>query len=188
MEFVHTLWIPIVLSAVIVFVASALIWMALPFIHKHEYKSFGDKEPAALEAIRSWGLGGGMYVFPFCDAKTRNDPANKEKLAKGPWGVMMLRPTAGSMGPMMGMWFLNVLLISFTVAYIASNAELTGERAQYLKVFQIVGATAFLAYGGSSLTDCIWKGRPWNTLPGSLFDALVYACLTAGVFGWRWPH
>jgi hypothetical protein len=186
MEFVHTLWIPIILSAVIVFVASSVIWMALPFIHKHEYKKLGDKEPMVMEAVRSWGLGGGMFMFPFMDSKECKTPAGKEKAERGPWGVMMLRAGPWSMGPLMGMWFINILLISFTVAYIASNAGLTG--APYLKVFQVVGATAFLAYGGSSLTDCIWKGRPWNTLPGSLFDALVYAGLTAGVFGWRWPH
>ena len=185
MEFVSTLWIPIVLSAVIVFIGSSIIWMALP-IHKKDYKKLGDKEPAVMEAVRSWNLGGGMFMFPFCDPKDRNSPEAKEKMAKGPWGVMSLQAKPWSMGPMMGMWFFNLLLISFFVAYIASNA--LPAKAEYLKVFQIVGATAFLAYGGNALTDSIWKGRPWSQLPGSLFDAIVYACLTAGVFGWRWPH
>jgi hypothetical protein len=181
------LWLPIVLSAIAVFIGSSIIWMFLP-IHKNEYKKLGDKEPAVLEAVRSWGLGGGMFMFPFCDPKERNDPAAKEKLAKGPWGVFLLRAAPWNMGQLLGLWFFNALIISFIVAYIASHAGLTGERSQYLKVFQVVGATAFLAYGGNAMTDCIWKGRPWSTLPGALFDALVYAGLTAGVFGWKWPH
>ena len=178
-------WQPILLSAVFCFIGSSFIWMALP-IHKHEYKKLGDKEGAVLDAVRSWGLGGGMFLFPFCDPKDRNNPAAKEKIAKGPWGVMMLRDKAWSMGPLMVMWFINLLLVSTVVAYIAMHAGLAGK--PYLKVFQIVGATAFLAYGGNALTDCIWKGRSWNTFPGAVFDALVYACLTAGTFGWKWPH
>jgi hypothetical protein len=183
------LWLPIVLSAVAVFIGSSVIWMALPFIHKHEYKGFGDKEPQVLEAIRSWGMPGGMYMFPFCahgDRKKENKAAFDEKLKKGPWGVMMLRDKSWSMGGTMGLWFLNALILSAFVGYVASHALPVG--APYLKVFQIVGATGFLAFGGSAMTDCIWKGRPWNTFPGAVFDAVVYGCLMAGVFGWRWPH
>jgi hypothetical protein len=178
------LWLPILLSAVAVFIGSSIIWMFLP-IHKHEYKKLGEKEPAVLEAVRSLGLGGGMFMFPFCDPKDRNDPAAKEKVAKGPWGVMMLRDGPWNMGSLLGLWFVNALIISFMVAYVASHALPLG--APYLKVFQIVGATGFLAYGGSAMTDCIWKGRPWYTMPGAVFDAVVYGCLMAGVFGWRWP-
>src|ERR1051326_1954506 len=115
------LWLPIVLSAVTVFIGSSIIWMALP-IHKHEYKKLGDKEPAVLDAVRSWGLGGGMFMFPFCDPKDRNSPQAKEKSAKGPWGVMMLRDKPWSMGPLMAMWFINLLLISAVVAYIGRHA------------------------------------------------------------------
>src|SRR5262245_3065453 len=178
------LWLPILLSAVAVFIGSSIIWMALP-IHKHEYKKLGDKEPAVLDAVRSWNLGGGMFMFPFCDPKDRNSPEAKEKVAKGPWGVMMLRAESWNMGQLLGLCVLNALRFSFVVSHIASHAGLTGERSQYLKVFQVVGATTFLAYGGHAMTDCIWKGRSWNTLPGALFDALVYAGLTAGVFGWK---
>ena len=38
MVHIHALWLPILLSAVIVFVASSLIHMALP-IHKSDYRS-----------------------------------------------------------------------------------------------------------------------------------------------------
>ncbi len=55
-----------------------------------------------MEAVRSWGLGGGMFMFPFMDSKECKTPAGKEKAAKGPWGVMMLRDKTWSRGNMMG--------------------------------------------------------------------------------------
>jgi hypothetical protein len=175
-------WQPILLSAVFCFVASSLIWMALPFVHKHEYKKLGDKEGAVMDAFRSWGLGAGMFVFPMLNPKECKTPEGKAKMANGPWGVMMLRDKPWSMGSTMFLWFVNLLLISTCVAYVAHHAGLAGK--DYLKVFQVVGAVAFLAYGGNCLTNCIWRGHPWNTLPGAVFDALVYACLTGGTFGW----
>jgi hypothetical protein len=177
-------WQPILLSAVFCFVASSIIHMALP-IHKHEYKKLGDKERTVMEAVRSWGLGGGVYYFPYCDPKTRNDPANKEKMAAGPWGMMMLWGTKPNMGKLLALWFLNLLIVSTLVAYVGRHAGLEGK--PYLKVFQVIGAVSFLAYGGNMMTDCIWKGRGWNSLPGALFDALVYSCLTGGTFGWLLP-
>src|SRR5262249_48372565 len=129
---------------------------------------------------------GGMYMLPPYDPKDRDSPQAKEYEAKGPWGLLTLRDRPWNMGQMMGLWFLNAVIISVFVAYIAAHALPAG--SQYLKIFQIVGATPFLAYGGNALSDCIWKGRPWNTIPGALFDAIVYGCLMAGVFGWKWPH
>ena len=178
------LWLPILLSAVAVVIGS-FTCMALP-IHRHEYKRMGDQEKTVLDAIRSWGLAGGMYMLPSYDPKDRNSPEAKERDAKGPWGIMTLRDKPWNMGQMMGLWVLNALIISVFVAYIAAHALPAG--SPYLKVFQIVGAAAFLAYGGNALNDCIWKGRPWSTIPGALFDAIVYACLMAGIFGWKWPH
>jgi hypothetical protein len=177
-------WQPILLSAVFCFIGSSIIHMFLP-IHKHEYKKLGDKENVVLDAVRSWGLTGGMYMFPGYDPQNHNSPEGKERFAKGPWGVILLRDKSWSMGPLLVMWFFNLLIISVLVAYVARHAGLEGK--PYAKVFQVVGATAFLAYGGNALTDCIWKGRTWNTLPGAVFDAIVYACLTGGTFGWLWP-
>ena len=180
-----SLWLPILLSAVGVFIASSVIWMALP-IHKKDYKKLGDKEAAVMAAVRSWGLGAGMYMFPFCDPKgPKDDPAMKKKIADGPWGTIMLMPRVWNMGRMMGLWVLNLLILTTFVAYIAGHGLAPG--AAYLRVFQLVGATALLAYGGSSLTDSIWKGRPWSLLPGALFDAVVYALVTGAVFGALWP-
>jgi len=68
---------------------------------------------------------------------------------------------------------------------LIDKAEVLVEAMPYIRRF--ANSTIVLKYGGSAMTDCIWKGRSWNTLPGAVFDAIVYACLMAGVFGWQWP-
>ena len=58
----------------------------------------------------------------------------------------------------------------------------------YLRVFQIVGTTAFLGYAGALVQQSIWYGRSWSMTIRTMLDGLLYALLTAGVFGWLWPH
>jgi hypothetical protein len=38
------------------------------------------------------------------------------------------------------------------------------------------------------LQGSIWAWRRWSTTLKGVFDGLVYALLTAGVFGWLWPR
>jgi hypothetical protein len=51
-----------------------------------------------------------------------------------------------------------------------------------------VGATAFLSYSLALWQLSIWYRRSWRITIGSTFDGLIYALLTAGTFGWLWPH
>jgi len=58
------LWLPILLSAVFVFVASSIMHMLLPY-HHSDYKQLPD-ETNTLAAIRGAGnLKPGLYIFPF---------------------------------------------------------------------------------------------------------------------------
>jgi len=179
------LWLPILLSAVAVFFASSIIWMALP-IHKNDYGRLGDKENAVMAAVRSWGLRPGLYMFPYAkpnDAKT--DAAVKQKIEQGPWGTITVQAQGWTMGKTLGLWMLNLLVISTIVGYIVGHGVAPG--ATFMRVFQMAGATALLGYGGSILTNSIWKNRPWSTLPGSVFDAVVYALVSGAIFGALWP-
>lgn len=187
MDFITNLWLPIVLSAVICFVASSIIWMATP-LHKHDYKSPGDKEEGILGALRSMNLAPGMYYVPWCGGHGgKMDDAAKaalaEKVKKGPWVMLCVQGGPPNMGKMLGLWFVHLLLTSVFVAYIASNTNVQGK--EYLEVFQVVGATSFLAYGGYALPLSIWHGNPWSQLPTRIIDGLIYACLTAGTFAWK---
>jgi len=183
MAFLAELWLPILLASVIVFIASSVIHMALPY-HKSNFKKLPN-EDAVLEAMRAQGVGPGEFMFPHCEnMKEWNTPEMQAKREKGPQGTLTVVP-GFNMGKSLGLWFLQSLIISFFVAYIAW--ESIGASNDYLYIFQITGATAFLGYGVGHMHDSIWKGQAWVVTGKFMFDGLVYALLTGGVFGWLWP-
>ncbi len=186
MEMLQLLWKPILVSAALVFVASSILWMALP-IHKHDYKNPGDKEDAILGAVRSASLAPGVYYVPWCQGAKAKDPAVMEKMKSGPWAMLTVMPHAPHMGRMLFLWFLHLAMVGVFVAYICANAGLA-PGARYLAVFRVAGVSAFIAHTGYALPMCIWHGTPWNQLPGRVFDGAVYALLTAGTFAWLWPE
>lgn len=178
-----SLWLPILASAVLVFIASAIIWMATP-LHKHDYKSPGDKEETILGFLRANALSPGVYAVPWCQGGDK--AAIAEKIKSGPWAMIIVQPSGPNMGKMLGAWMFHLVVVSIIVAYIASAAGLA-PGTPYLRVFQITGTAALLAHAGQAMPACIWQGQPWSQLPGRLIDALIYSLLTAGVFGWLWP-
>ena len=182
MAFLSTLWMPILLSAVLVFIASSIIWMASP-LHKHDYKNPGDKEQTIMNMLKSGNFEPGMYYVPWCHGHgAQKDPAVIAKMKAGPWAMLNVLPGPPQMGKMLGLWFFNILLVSTFVAYISFHALKPG--VPYLEVFRIAGTSALLAYAGYALPLSIWHGNPWSQLPGRLVDGIVYALLTAGTFAW----
>ncbi len=180
-----SLWLPILVTVVAIFLASSIIWMALP-IHKNDFKNFGTSEGEAMTAIRSWGLGSGVFMFPMCDPKAIKDNAvAQERLKTGPWGTVTLLTESPTMGKCLGFWVLNIVILTTLIAYVTAQSNPAG--AKWVEIVQVAFTTALLAYGGSSLTDSIWKGRPWSMLPGAVFDALAYAAITSALFAWLWP-
>lgn len=180
------LWVPIVLSAVVVFIVSSILHMALPY-HRSDYGKLPN-EDEVLEAMRSAGVARGSYMFPHCPSpKDASTPEMQEKFNHGPVGIMMvLPPGQPAMGKYLGMWFVFCLLVSFFVAYLTGRTLDAG--VDYLLVFRVAGTAAFLAYGLGQLMDSIWKAQPWIVTVKHVFDGLVYALFTAGVYGWLWPR
>src|SRR5258708_13403436 len=84
------LWLPIVLSAVIVFIASSIMHMLLPY-HRSDYQPLPD-EDKVLAALRAAGLKRGLYMFPFCTHKEMKSPAAIEKFKQGPVDMLTLFP------------------------------------------------------------------------------------------------
>ena len=179
------LWLPILLSAVIVFVASSIMHTVLPY-HQSDYKQLPD-EDKLLAALRSAGPKRGYYHFPFCSHKEMKSPVVMEKFKQGPVGTMTVLPSGPpAMPKYLVTWFLYCLIIGFFVAYLAGRTVAPG--SSYLAVFRVAGTAAFLAYGVGQLSNGIWKGQPWGMTIKEVVDGLVYSLLTAGTFGWRWPH
>ena len=181
-----SLWLPILLAGIAVFVVSSVIHMVLPY-HKSDYRKLPG-EDAISDAIRTAGVGAGVYMFPHCEShKEYGTPEMQAKFAKGPVGIVTIMPAGGvSMGRSMTLWFLYTLAVSFMSAYLASRFLEPG--IHYLAVFRHVGTTAFMAYGIGQVSDSIWKAQPWSSTVKNVFDGLVYGLVTAGVFGWLWPR
>jgi len=179
------LWLPILLSAVIVFVASSLIHMVLKW-HNSDYRALSNEEEVRA-AIRKGSPAPGQYVIPHCaDMKEMEKPEVQQKYMDGPVGFLMLSPSgAPNMGKALGLWFLYSAAVAFMAAYVAGHT--LGAGAHYLKVFRIVGTVSFLTYAGGSVQAGIWMGKPWRSVVKDLADGLIYGLLSAGVFGWLWP-
>jgi hypothetical protein len=181
-----SLWIPIVGSAVVVFVVSSIIHMVLGY-HANDMLKV-PKEADVLEALRGFSIPPGDYALPRPSSLgDMKDPAFVEKMKKGPVVLMTVAPGGPtSMGKSLTLWFIYSLVVSVFAAYIASRALGPGER--YLAVFRFVGCSAFMGYSLALLQNSIWYRRNWVTTLKSMFDGLVYALLTAGMFGWLWPR
>ena len=179
------LWLPILLSAVIVFVASSIMHMLLPY-HRSDYQQLPE-EDKLLAALRAAGLKPGLYHFPFCTHKDMKSPASMEKYKQGPVGLLTVVPNGPpAMPKYLGMWFAYCLIIGFFVAYLTGRT--VAPREQYLVVFRVAGTAAFLAYGLGNLSNGIWKGQPWGVTMKEVIDGLIFGSLTAGTFGWLWPR
>jgi hypothetical protein len=180
-----SLWLPIVLSAVIVFVASSIMHTLLTY-HQSDYQPVPD-EAKVLAVLRAAGLKRGYYHFPFCSHKEMKSPAMMEKYQQGPVGLMTVFPSGPpAMPKFLGMWFAYCLIIGFFVAYLTGRTVAAG--ANYLAVFCVAGTAAFMAYGLGGVSNGIWKGQPWGMTIKEVIDGLIYGLLTAGTFGWLWPH
>ncbi len=182
---ITALWLPILLSAVIVFVASSLIHMLLKY-HNSDYRKLPE-EDKILAAMRPANIQPGLYVFPHCTHKEMKSPAMTEKFKQGPVGFMTIRPSGPvAMGKFLGQWFVFCLVVGAVAACLAGRV--LGPGTPYKTVFHVVGLAAFLGYGVGTLSNGIWKGQPWSSVIKEVIDGLIYGLLTAGTFGWLWPR
>jgi hypothetical protein len=180
------LWLPIVVSAVIVFVVSSIIHMVSPW-HKGDYPKIPN-EDKVLEALRPLAIPPGDYMVP--RPSSRQDlrsPEFAEKRKKGPVMILTVMPNGPvSMAPQLVLWFAYAAVVGLFAAYVAGRALPAG--SPYLRVFQFVGAVAFTGYSVALWQMSIWYRRAWSTTIKATVDGLVYALLTAGTFGWLWPR
>ncbi len=180
------LWIPIVAAAVATFVVSCLIHMVFKW-HNPDYRRLSNEDEVRA-AIRKGSPTPGQYIFPHClEGKQMADPAMQQKFVDGPVGVLYVKPNgAPQIGPFLLNWIVYTIVVSALAGYLAQSTLTTG--AAYLKVFQVVGASAWLAYAWQGPSDSIWKGKPWVITFRGMVDGLIYAALTAGTFAWLWPR
>ncbi len=183
MAFLATLWLPILLTTVFVFVVSSLVHMLLG-IHNGDHSAL-PQEDATMDAFRQQGIAPGTYVFPHASCgKEWNTDEMRAKCERGPVGFVTIMADFG-MGKSLVQWFFYILLVSVLTSYVGHLVLPAGTES--LRVFRIVGTIAFMTYGVSALQDSIWKGQRCAVSLKFVFDGLLYALTTAGTFAWLWP-
>lgn len=180
-----SLWLPILLSAVAVFILSSIIHMALGY-HSNDYKEL-PSEKTVLDDLRKHNIPPGDYHFPRPkDMKDMSSQEFLEKLKAGPVGLLTIKKReSASMAKELVLWFIYSIIVGIFAAYVASRA--LPEGAHYLSVFRFAGVTAFVGYSVALLQNSIWYNKSWLSTFKSMFDGLIYALFTAGIFGWLWP-
>lgn len=180
-----SLWLPILLSAVAVFFISSIIHMVLGY-HKNDFTGLPD-EQQVMDDLRKANLSPGDYHFPRPkDMKDMKTPEFTEKMKQGPVGMLTIMQSGPpTMNKELFQWFVYCIIVGIFAAYVASRAVPMG--ADYLAVFRFAGVTAFAGYSLALLQNSIWFKRSWAVTFKSMFDGLIYALFTGGIFGWLWP-
>ena len=177
-----SLWLPIVLSALFVFVTSFILHMVLQFWHRSDYQRAAT-DSALLDGIKA--LPSNQYMVPYCDWSKMTAEERKARMS-GPTGILMVRNPPPSFPATLAAWFVLCLVVSLFAGYVASVTVAPG--AAYLHVHRVVGTAAFMTWGLGGLSEAIWYGRPWRVAFKDMLDGLLYALVTGGTFGWLWPN
>ena len=185
MEPIIQMWLSILLSAVAVFILSSIIHMVFKY-HNNDFGPLPNEEEVMAD-LGKHNIPPGEYNFPRAnDMKEMGSPEFTEKMKKGPVGFITVMENAPlNMGKNLTQWFIYCVVVGIFAAYIAGHG--LGPGARYLAAFRLVGSTAFVGYGLALIQNSIWYKRGWSSTFKNLFDSLIYALFTAGIFGWLWP-
>jgi len=178
------LWLPILVSAIAVFVASSLIWMVLPH-HKADIQTLPDEE-AFDAAIKPMNIKPGFYMYPGCHGKDVKSDEFCARYDAGPWGTINVLGAKPNFGMNLIKCFITYLVISAMAGYLAGIGTMPG--AEYMDVFRAVGTAAVLGYCMGSLAGDIFMGKPTRFMITCFIDGVVFALITAGVFAAMWPE
>lgn len=183
------LWLPILLSAVAVWIAAAVAWMALPH-HKGDFKKLPN-EDAAMAAIRNLAIAPGLYFFPNMEQCNKNkmDDAAKAKFEKGPHGLLQIWPAEnfGKMGRNMLLSFLFYIIVGVFIAYLSTLSGGLPRGSEFISVFRFTATAGIMAYCLASIPQDIWFGKPLRNILACLADGIAFGLITGAIFAWLWP-
>lgn len=180
------LWLPILVAAALVFVASSIIHMVLTY-HNADTGPVPD-EAKVMDALRPFKIAPGDYVLP-CAATTRDmgSPEFVERSNAGPVAFVTVLPNGPlAIGKNLAQWFVYSIAVGAIAGYVAGLTLAPG--TDYRVVFRIVSTVAFAGYALALMQNTIWYYRGWGFTLRTMLDGLIYALLTAGTFAWLWPE
>ncbi len=157
---ITALWLPILLSAIAVFVASSLIHMVSPW-HKGDYPKVPDEE-AVRSALGPLAIPPGDYMVPRPVGRAEmRSPEFLDKVRAGPNLILTVLPNGPwSMGRNLSLWFGYVLVVTIFGAYIAGRA--LSPDPEGAEIVRFVGATAFIGYSAALWQMSIWYRRSYS--------------------------
>ena len=182
---VASLWLPILLSAVAVFVVSSIVHMVLP-LHRKDYRQLPN-ENEVMATLRRAGVTPGLYHMPWGrDPKEMSSPEMVARLKEGPVGQLAVMPNGPvNMGKFLGLWFVYCLLVGIFLGYLLACTLPRGTDAMH--VFRVASSAAFLAYALPYFVESVWHAHPWGVTLKNMFGGLLDSLAAAGVFAWLWP-
>jgi hypothetical protein len=186
MNAITQLWMPILATAVLIFIASSLIHMVFKW-HNSDYRQLNNEDEVRA-AIRAGSPAPGQYVLPYCmDMKDMSGELMQQKFREGPVALLTVKASGmPGMGKPLGLWFLFCLAIAALAGQLAMGAFAVGRQHAH-DAGHLVGMISFLAYFGGSVQLAIWMGKPWGAVARDLLDALIFGTISALVFMWLWP-
>ena len=183
---ITALWLPILVSLVVVFIISSFIHMASPW-HKGDFPKLAN-EDAVMDALRPLNLPPGDYMMPRPSSMAEmKSPEFVERVKRGPKVLMTVMPSGiANMGSSLAGWALFILVVTFIGAHVASSILAPGASAH--AIFHTIGLFTLAAYALALWPLSIWYGRGWGITIKSTVDGLIYAIATGLIFMWLWPH
>jgi hypothetical protein len=178
---VWELWLPILVSGVVLFFLSAAAWMLLPH-HKPEWKGLPN-EDALTKTLRETDIPAGQYMFPYCErhADSKSEEM-KRRMQTGPHGTLYVWPGAPNMGINMACTVAFFIIANFVIAYLATMALDRGD--SFMEVLRFVGTAAILTYASAPILNGIWFRRK---MLADIIDGIVFGLVTGLLFAAMWP-
>ena len=181
-----SLWLPVLVSAVLVFIASSVLHMAVPW-HRGDFATLPSEE-RAMESLRPLAIPPGDYMVPRPqNMDEMRSPAFAEKMQKGPVMVLTVLPNGRtSMGRNLAMWFVYLLIVGALTALVASLELRRGQ--DFHDVVHVTLVTSFMGYCLALWQMTIWYRRKLGTTIKGTIDGVIYAAITAATFAYFWPR
>jgi hypothetical protein len=179
-----SLLLPIVVSAVAVFVLTLVIHMT-PW-HKPDYVRLPD-EDGVMGALRPFNIPPDDYAAPHPGTgEYMKSPEYDARRAGGPVMFMTVLPSGPwNIGKIMGAWFLFTVIVAASVAAVVGTVVPPG--ASRHAVFHHIAIITFLIYALGPVPMSIWYNRKWSTTFKNLLDSLLCALATGWIFSMMWP-
>ena len=179
MEFVMTLWLPIIVGTVVLWFLSFFAWALLPHHFGDTQKAPGEEE--LKQFIKEANIPTGNYLFPHAEnPKAQGTKEYVDNYTAGPRGMLCVYKMPNMPVNMINT-ILYFLVTVFTIAYITSVA--CPKESGFMQVFRIAGTIGVLTYASSGFLNRIWfTARHWT----HVLDGTVYGLVLGLIFGMLW--